>query len=578
MDRRDGRRPGDVRRAAPARARHREPRQQVPARAVPRARPPRLPRPARPRRVGRARRRRRRVRGDRRGGRPARAGLRPDRRPGPALAARLGDRRAAAAVAARHRHRRDRVLRVDQREERRLVVQGDEVDGHPRRRRLGPDREQDAHQPRRRLRRHPVLRDRRGGADLLPGRHDAAGHPHPRHARDRAAPDPHRRRRARPGARARLGPARPGRRKGCRHFLSTFNVSRLGNASELIGLGRRSLELALQYAGTREVGDQRRHRLPGHPVDGRRRVDRAAGRVAGPRRRRGRPTPAARTSRCAPPRPRSWPSPRPSRPPTPPTASSAGTACTSTPRTPTSSTTSRCSRSPAARTRSCATTSPAACSRTPGTRGWHDRPGPRGQPRRRARRPRRFPSRPAPGHGRRPARLADALALAAAGAHDAAGVGPDARAARRARRAHLDRLRDHLAGLPARRAAGRAGQPDLPAGADRPACSSRWTRRSCSGRTRSLSRAAGPRRPVDGLPGLDADRFDVASYMHTSGTTGLPKFCAQTHDYFARLAARHGGGARADARTTACSPRCRCSTSTRWATASSPRCSPAPTR
>jgi crotonobetaine/carnitine-CoA ligase len=27
------------------------------------------------------------------------------------------------------------------------------------------------------------------------------------------------------------------------------------------------------------------------------------------------------------------------------------------------------------------------------------------------------------------------------------------------------------------------------------------------------------------------------SYMHTSGTTGLPKFCAQTHDYFRRLAA-----------------------------------------
>lgn len=38
-------------------------------------------------------------------------------------------------------------------------------------------------------------------------------------------------------------------------------------------------------------------------------------------------------------------------------------------------------------------------------------------------------------------------------------------------------------------------------------------------------------------PGLDADRFAVASYMHTSGTTGLPKFCAQSHDYFARLAA-----------------------------------------
>ena len=38
------------------------------------------------------------------------------------------------------------------------------------------------------------------------------------------------------------------------------------------------------------------------------------------------------------------------------------------------------------------------------------------------------------------------------------------------------------------------------------------------------------------LPGLAADRFDVASYMHTSGTTGLPKFCAQTHDYYRRLA------------------------------------------
>lgn len=50
---------------------------------------------------------------------------------------------------------------------------------------------------------------------------------------------------------ARLGPAG----EGLKTFLSTFNVSRLGNASELIGLGRRSLELALRYAGTREVGD-----------------------------------------------------------------------------------------------------------------------------------------------------------------------------------------------------------------------------------------------------------------------------------------------------------------------------------
>ena len=38
-----------------------------------------------------------------------------------------------------------------------------------------------------------------------------------------------------------------------------------------------------------------------------------------------------------------------------------------------------------------------------------------------------------------------------------------------------------------------------------------------------------------GCPGLDADRFSIASYMHTSGTTGMPKFCAQSHEYFLRL-------------------------------------------
>jgi alkylation response protein AidB-like acyl-CoA dehydrogenase len=51
---------------------------------------------------------------------------------------------------------------------------------------------------------------------------------------------------------ARLGPAGA----GLQTFLSTFNISRLGNASELIGLGRRSLELAIAYAGQRQVGDQ----------------------------------------------------------------------------------------------------------------------------------------------------------------------------------------------------------------------------------------------------------------------------------------------------------------------------------
>jgi alkylation response protein AidB-like acyl-CoA dehydrogenase len=48
-----------------------------------------------------------------------------------------------------------------------------------------------------------------------------------------------------------LGPAG----EGLKTFLSTFNVSRLGNASELIGLGRRALEHGLRYAGERVVGD-----------------------------------------------------------------------------------------------------------------------------------------------------------------------------------------------------------------------------------------------------------------------------------------------------------------------------------
>jgi alkylation response protein AidB-like acyl-CoA dehydrogenase len=50
---------------------------------------------------------------------------------------------------------------------------------------------------------------------------------------------------------ARLGPSGA----GLKTFLSTFNVSRLGNASELIGLGRRALELGLGYASERQVGD-----------------------------------------------------------------------------------------------------------------------------------------------------------------------------------------------------------------------------------------------------------------------------------------------------------------------------------
>ena len=40
------------------------------------------------------------------------------------------------------------------------------------------------------------------------------------------------------------------------------------------------------------------------------------------------------------------------------------------------------------------------------------------------------------------------------------------------------------------------------------------------------------------LPGVDADPSAIASYMHTSGTTGIPKYCAQTHEYFLRLGAQ----------------------------------------
>jgi carnitine-CoA ligase len=37
------------------------------------------------------------------------------------------------------------------------------------------------------------------------------------------------------------------------------------------------------------------------------------------------------------------------------------------------------------------------------------------------------------------------------------------------------------------------------------------------------------------LTGTQRQPLDIAGYMHTSGTTGTPKFCAQTHSYFLRL-------------------------------------------
>ncbi|ALL79527.1 acyl-CoA dehydrogenase (plasmid) [Pseudonocardia sp. EC080610-09] len=44
---------------------------------------------------------------------------------------------------------------------------------------------------------------------------------------------------------------------GLETFLTTFNVSRLGNASELIGYGRRALAQAVTYAQGRDVGDRK---------------------------------------------------------------------------------------------------------------------------------------------------------------------------------------------------------------------------------------------------------------------------------------------------------------------------------
>jgi len=43
--------------------------------------------------------------------------------------------------------------------------------------------------------------------------------------------------------------------QGLETFLATFNLSRLGNASELLGFARRALVLGLDYARSRKVGD-----------------------------------------------------------------------------------------------------------------------------------------------------------------------------------------------------------------------------------------------------------------------------------------------------------------------------------
>jgi acyl-CoA synthetase (AMP-forming)/AMP-acid ligase II len=40
---------------------------------------------------------------------------------------------------------------------------------------------------------------------------------------------------------------------------------------------------------------------------------------------------------------------------------------------------------------------------------------------------------------------------------------------------------------------------------------------------------------LDALEGLACDGSDIASFIHTSGTTGRPKFCALSHEYLLRL-------------------------------------------
>jgi crotonobetaine/carnitine-CoA ligase len=47
--------------------------------------------------------------------------------------------------------------------------------------------------------------------------------------------------------------------------------------------------------------------------------------------------------------------------------------------------------------------------------------------------------------------------------------------------------------------------------------------------------------PAGSLPGLTASPLEIVSYMHASGTSGPPKFCAQSGEYFLRLARAMAG-------------------------------------
>ena len=58
---------------------------------------------------------------------------------------------------------------------------------------------------------------------------------------------------------------------------------------------------------------------------------------------------------------------------------------------------------------------------------------------------------------------------------------------------------------------------------------------TATGREALTTGAEAGRAALASAPGLSRNRFDTAGWMHTSGTTGVPKFCEQSHEYFLRL-------------------------------------------
>ena len=76
------------------------------------------------------------------------------------------------------------------------------------------------------------------------------------------------------------------------------------------------------------------------------------------------------------------------------------------------------------------------------------------------------------------------------------------------------------------------GRPSTPDTSDAPPGD---RRRFASAAADGLSTITDPADALADAPGLGRGRVDTAGWMHTSGTTGVPKFCEQTHEYFLRL-------------------------------------------